>query len=394
MTIKKKSHSYNQQELKHICDMLCENIEELLTSLDVQDYRMCDKMIIGNCPIHLGDNGSALNLYYEGDYYRGNWKCHTQHCENTFKGSIIGFVRGCLSSQKYNWQKPGDKTVSFSETIEFVKDFLNYKEDKNYTKTIVKKQEKSMFIRAINTISEPIKNPLENTENRIGRELASKSLAIPSQYFIDRGFDRNTLIKYDVGECTNPQKEMYNRAVVPVYDDTGQFLVGCTGRSINEICHQCNSYHEDSMDCPDQYNKYKYSKWRHSKNFKTDNYLYNLWSALENIKQTSTVVLVESPGNVWSLESAGINNSVAIFGSSISQKQKAIIDMTGAMNVILIMDNDEPGKIASEKIYDKFCKTHNVTNILISDPYNDLAEMPSHLIKDLICPQILKVNSK
>jgi len=385
MTIKKKSRSYNQNELKHMCDMLCSDIEQLLEALDINDYRICDKMILASCPIHGGDNNSALNLYHAGDYYRGNWTCHTQHCEHVFKGSIIGFIRGCLSHQKYDWQKSGDNTVSFSETIKFVKEFLNYKDNDKALLNIKKNQEKTMFVRAMNEIND---SKIDDVV-RIPRQSAIKSLDIPSKYFLGRGFSAEILKKYDVGECYNDKKEMSHRAVVPIYDEKGEYLIGCTGRSIFEVCEQCGSYHNNNTKCPDDHQKYRHSKWKHSKNFKTDNCLYNMWSAKPHIQSSLTVIVVESPGNVWALENAKIHNSVAIFGSSISHKQKALIDMTGAMNVITIMDNDEAGAIASEKIKNRFCKTHNISNVLLPNHYNDLAEMSKEDIEEYILPQII-----
>lgn len=387
MMIKKKSRSYNQEELKNICDMLCSNIEELLESLDISDYRMCDKMVLTSCPIHGGDNNAALNLYHSGDYYRGNWTCHTQHCEQVFKGSIIGFVRGCLSHKKYDWQKSGDNTVSFNDTIKFIKEFLNYKDNDKTLYDIKKNQEKTMFARAINGIV----NNEQHNNTQILREKAIKFLDIPSKYFLSRGFSEEILKKYDVGECHNNKKEMHDRAVVPVYDDAGKCLIGCTGRSIYEICKLCGSYHNPNNQCPDDYKKYRYSKWKHSKNFKTENCLYNIWYAKTYIQESFTVIIVESPGNVWSLENNGIRNSVAIFGSNISHKQKAIIDMTGAMNIITIMDNDEAGRLAAEKINSKFFKTHNISNITLPDKYNDLAEMSKEDISRYILPEIRKV---
>lgn len=83
--IKKKSRSHSQNELKVLCDALCDNIENVLSSLDLHDYRDNSKMLTMSCPIHGGDNESALNLYYEGDTYRGNWKCRTHQCEKYFK---------------------------------------------------------------------------------------------------------------------------------------------------------------------------------------------------------------------------------------------------------------------------------------------------------------------
>ena len=91
-----KSNSYDQHKLKILSDSLCDNIEELLEILNISEYKLSDKMIAMNCPIHQGDNPSALNLYYVGDSYRGNWKCRTHNCEEIFKPSILGFVRGCF----------------------------------------------------------------------------------------------------------------------------------------------------------------------------------------------------------------------------------------------------------------------------------------------------------
>ena len=65
-----------------------DHIEDLLTYFDLE-YRSNDKMISMSCPIHGGDNSGAINLYVQGDTYRGNWKCRTHGCEKIFKGSII-----------------------------------------------------------------------------------------------------------------------------------------------------------------------------------------------------------------------------------------------------------------------------------------------------------------
>ena len=113
----KQSTSYSQDQLKNLCDLVCDDIERLLQVLEVEDYRLTEKMVFCKCPIHDGDNESALNLYYTGESYRGNWKCRTHGCEETFRSSIIGFVRGVLSRQKYNWSSDGDKTVSFKRAI-------------------------------------------------------------------------------------------------------------------------------------------------------------------------------------------------------------------------------------------------------------------------------------
>jgi DNA primase len=103
--------------------------------------------------------------------------------------------------------------------------------------------------------------------------------------------------------------------------------------------------------------------------------LYNFWFAKEHILETGSVILVESPGNVWKLEENGIHNSVGLFGCSLSDRQKLILDSSGAMNIIILTDNDDAGKKAAEQIQNKCSKTYNILIPKISK--NDIGEMTS-----------------
>lgn len=369
----KQSHSYNQNQLKVLCDQVCDRIDELLDVLDLShDITLNGKMFVGKCPIHNGDNLSAFNLYPDGESYRGNWKCRTHNCEKFFKSSIIGFIRGVLSQKKYQWQTSGDKAVGFDDTIKFIEDFLGKRlKDIKISKS---ETEKRMFSSLVQNIVGETKENIPKVSRRSIRD----SLIIPSQYFIGRGFDSKILDKYDVGLCDKPEKEMYNRAVAPIYDMSGKYMVGCTGRSIFNKCNNCGSFHNPDHECPDESNKWKFVKWKHNYQFKSQNHLYNMWFAKDYILQSTKVILVESPGNVWKLEENGIHNAVALFGSNLSDKQKILLDGSGAMTIISIMDNDDAGQKASEMIFNKCKNTYNVIKISISKP--DIAEMTSEEI--------------
>lgn len=376
-----KSRSYNQQQLKLLSDHLCDDIDNLLDSLNVVDYKMMDRMIVMRCPIHGGDNNSACNLYYKGDSYRGNWKCRTHQCEETFKGSIIGFIRGCLSKQN-GWTGPGDPMVSFNDAVDYAMQFTKKKPAN--LKISRKEIEKTNFVSIVNHIH--TENKQDNDSPKVSRQSIRKNLQIPSPYFLSRGFSSNVLDKYDVGECSVSGKEMYNRAVVPVYDNNHSYMVGCSGRSLFSVCEKCKSYHDITEHCPSDDYRWQYSKWKHNKGFKTQEHLYNLWYAKDYIQQSKSLVLVESPGNVWRLEEAGIHNSLAIFGSVLQDKQKLILDTTGAMSIYILMDNDEAGKKAAGKIYDKCHKTYNIYNIDID--HADVGEMTISEVQEIISPQI------
>jgi 5S rRNA maturation endonuclease (ribonuclease M5) len=333
-----------------------------------------------SCPIHGGDNISAFNLYPEGEKYRGNWKCRTHGCEEVFRSSILGFIRGVLSRQDYGWSKNGDKVYSFDEAVKFAEKFLNQR--LSDIKIDKKHIEKNNFT---NTVSAIVSSGTEEkTINKICRNQVRKSLTIPSKYFISRGFSPEILDKYDIGDCTNNKKEMYNRAVVPIYDADYKYLTGCSGRSVFEKCRLCDHYHEDI--CPIDAELFKNSKWRHSLNFKSQNNLYNFWFAKEHIKSSKQAIIVESPGNVWKLEEAGIHNSVAIFGTNLSNYQKMLLDSSGAMSLIIAMDNDEPGHKAAEIIASKCCKIYNISKLKISKI--DIGDMTTEEIKQEILPQI------
>jgi 5S rRNA maturation endonuclease (ribonuclease M5) len=374
--IKKKSRSHSQNELKVLCDALCDNIENVLSSLDLHDYRDNSKMLTMSCPIHGGDNESALNLYYEGDTYRGNWKCRTHQCEKYFKGSILGFIRGVLSAKKYHWSQDGDTMCSFQESMSFAKSLVSNTLNTEDVMSSIK-QDKNNFARIVDKF---IEQPL--ISNKINRQSVINNIDIPSQYYIDRGFSKDILIKYDVGLCDNPHKPMYNRVVVPIYDDSGKYLVGCTGRSIFNKCDICASYHDPENHCPDKDKQWQYSKWKHSYGFKSQNHLYNFWYAKNHILKEGYAIIVESPGNVWRLEENNIYNSIGLFGCNLSDRQKLILDSSGAMTLFIITDNDEAGKKAAKEIKEKCTNTYRLFFPAISK--SDIGEMTNTEIDEQI----------
>lgn len=382
-TMMTKSHLNDQTKLKIVCDEICDNIESLLDSFDI-DYKINHKMITMCCPIHDGDNPSAINLYPEGESYRGNWKCRTHNCEKIFKGSVIGFIRGLISNKKYGWRKQGDNMCSFKEAVEFATKFIN--KDLSDIKISKVDRDKKQFSCVVNYLSSSKDN---NNSPKINRQQIIKTLNIPASYYVNRGFSSEILTKYDVGLCTNPQKEMRDRIVVPIYDISYQYMVGCTGRSVYEKCESCKSYHNPENNCPDPDDRWKYSKWKHNTDLKSQNHLYNLWFAKDHIMKTHTAIIVESPGNVWKLEENGIHNSVGIFGSSMSDRQKILLDSSGAMNLVLLTDNDEAGQKAAEQIKSKCQNTYRIFIPQISKP--DVGEMTSEEINTEIKPLLERI---
>jgi len=376
---KKKYRSYSQEEIKNICDHLCDNLDEICELFNL-DCRHSPKMLTMCCPIHGGDNPSALNLYHVGEDYKGNWICRTHHCEEIFQPSLIGFLRGILSVTEKNWSKEGDDMYPFNQTLDFALKIL--KKDIKDLKIKKTDREKRIFTKNIHTIAE-VKDKSSHT---ITRNIIRKTLQIPATYYLNRNFSKEILDKYDVGTCNNPNKEMFERVVVPIYDPEYSYMVGCTGRSIHEKCDKCNYYHDSNKECVDGPYAWKYSKWKHNKTFKSKDHLYNLWFAKKYIAKTGIAIIVESPGNVWRLEEAGIRNSVGIFGTSLGDKQKLLLDCSGAMSLVIILDPDDAGMQGIKKIQEKCARTYNIKTINLHN--KDIADMSISEIQNIITPEI------
>ena len=361
---------WNQNKLIKISDILCDNIEDVFDALDIR-VNQASKYYYCKCPIHISDKSGSLMIYPEGHTHRGYWRCVTKGCHSYFKPTIIGFIRGVLSSQKYGWRSKNDKYETFENTLKFIEktfkiDFQNIEVDYEHI-------EKKKFMAQTNW-----NIPMAKNKPLIYRNEVKAKLGKPPTYFIKRGFSKEIMEKYDVGYCDDPKKLMYNRVVVPVYNESGDYLVGCQGRSIFDKCEKCGGYHNPfSAKCAE------FPKWLNSKNFNKKDSLYNYWFSKEYIKKSRTAILVESCGNVWKLEEFGIKNSVGLFGNIITDGQEFLLEKIGCMNIIIILDNDEAGISSTKNIQEKLKQFYNIKSIYING-YNDIAEMDEKDIKKQI----------
>lgn len=362
----------DQEKLNKLTEIVLENLEDIYDFFGVDHHRN-EKIYFSNCFIHGGDNKTALNLYYNADY-RVHYKCRTHECEEHFGSSLLSMIRGGLSHIKYGWEKPGDKAVNFDQTIEFLLDRYNLKFNGLKGQSI--DHGNHDFCRVVNGLTS------EKTKGKITRNFYRSKVEIPSKYYLQRGYSIEVLDQYDVGTCNTYGKPMFNRSVVPIYDQNGETIIGFTGRSIFGQCEKCKSYHDPNKNC------FIFPKWRHTSGFEKEKALYNYHRAIQHVLSSGVIILVESPGNVWRLEESKIHNSVALFGTVLNEPQKQLIDESGALSVIVIMDNDSAGQEASKKIKEKLERTYRVYIIDINK--NDIGEMTTDEVTEDILPWINK----
>jgi hypothetical protein len=337
------------------------------------------------CPIHGGNNPTAFS--YNTKFKK--WSCWTNGCHKD-NNSIYGLIRKILSGKN-------NKEISFLESFDWLRSLLNYKNDNiNSVSTPESKEILSLLNKT------RIKNKIRNNDLEVSNDtfkqfpvsIIDGKLA-ESEYFIDQGFSREVLKKYNVSFCDNPKKPMYMRNYMPVLNDTGETVVGVTGRTIYDECNICGSFHRQGKGCPQDNPQVKfYPKWLHF-GFKKSNILYNSWFANKHIKNTGVAILTEGPKEVLWYEQHNICNSVSIFGLTLSSYQlKKLISM-GTLTLVVGLDNDERGLEAIDKISElssNYFKIINIKDYL--EDVEDIDELSEDKMNNNLIPFLKSLERK
>jgi len=324
------------------------------------------------CPVHGGDKRDGCCIFTNSDY--GLWKCWTNNCHSEYETNVVGFIHGILENE---FQKKLQKYEVIKWIEEFTKTNFN---TANPTDWNLKKESISIA----NTLNRTL---VETTG--ISRNIVRQSLKIPAQFFINRGFSKEILDKYDIGLCTTPGKQFYQRVVAPVYNDEYTMMIGAIGRTLNPKCLICGKHHSNNESCSlSSYGEYQSSKWINSKGFRSEHHLFNYWMAKDFIKTYQTAILVEGTPDILRLEEAGIHIGLGLFGLNLSESQKIKLENTGAINIFIITNNDPPGIEGRYKIQEVLERMYNVIPVVL--PKKDIAEMKIAEVKEFFKPILRK----
>lgn len=341
---------------------LADLVFKTINCFDIKLHEYSDRYV-GSCPVHCGDNPTGFRLFKHGLA----WRCYSHNCHEVFGKNIIGLVRGLLSRERYNWSQHSDKQISWNETYTF----LN-KEFKYISSTSSKEISINLDIQQYH-------------EYEIPRNKIRETLVFPCQFYLDRGINKEILDKYDVGICLNPRKKMFYRAIVPIYDESYKFSIGCLGRSLYPKCAKCNLYHSNRIACPSP-GPY-FIKWRNSK-FDRNNTLYNCWFAKNYILKSHSAILCEGPGDVWKLEQCGIHNSLAICGTELTDNQLLRLGRLKIKKLVLCLDNDDPGILATKNIVEKCKRLFHIEIPKVCGNNKDIGDTEDYIIKERLAEYV------
>ncbi|MCI0559800.1 MAG: toprim domain-containing protein [Nitrososphaera sp.] len=257
----------------------------------------------GKCPIHGGDNPTAFSWKKD----RGFFRCFTHRCERD-GADIFDFV------SKF-------KKCNFVESVKIVRSIVagSYSEDDD-----AKMMDEIAFQKYIknNAPRRRVCQPID----------PSKLKALkPDTYLIGRGFSQAVIDDYRIGYSSNPDSYYYRRTCIPVCDDSG-IIVGITARATFD-------FETEGL-----------AKWIHTSGMPKSEVLFNLNNAKKHILKTHQAILVEGPLDVLKFEMAGIHNSVAVLGSSLSGKQRSLLLENECFDLILAFDADEAGRICANEV--------------------------------------------
>lgn len=368
---------FNTNQVEFIQSRACERISEIFDAIgcdyvERHDYLQCA------CPIHDGNNQRSMFWAIRSRHF----ECKTRGCHRESitgpSSSIFGLVRGAMTNKtKKEW--------GFIDAVNFVAQVLGLEkcdvgestaQDIEIAKIVKQHRRKQSMIQGQ------------------GIPLATIVPYLKSDqvYYPNRGVPPDIIAKYYISFCNTEGKPMYQRAFFPILDKTGRRIVGWSGRSIYSKCSKCDMYHHPRKSlCPTAEYRGLYTKWKHSKGFRSELHLYNIWYAKPWISKTGTVILCEGAGDIWALENAGIRNGVALLGLNMSRQQRLILQNAGALTVICAFDNDEAGQKAMKKLKQDLIHYFRVF-CLTPSTAKDIGEMIGDDILNEICPILDKAS--
>jgi DNA primase len=333
-------------DLKQLKIQLNNNAESIFNELGMNIEIFGDN-IYSKCPVHEhSDNPRAFSF----SKTKGIWKCWTRDCQHEFKNDIFGLIIGALSLKE-------NKDVDFKYALKWVCDLLNIKNEGSSSKKEIKEENTNDdFYNIIDIFSKT------NDIFIPSKIKSSYKIEYPSRYFLSRGFKKETLEFFNIGDCVENSGILRDRAIVPIYSDDGKEIVGFIGRSVKE---------------------YKIPKFLiYPKGFDKRHFFYNYHNAIDKAIEKSCLFILEGQGDVWKLHEHGVVNAVSIFGKTISKEQEDKLLSLPITHLIILTDNDQAGRESKVQIKRQLGRTFRLTFPKMSS--KDVGDMSNDDIEKML----------
>ena len=187
------------------------------------------------------------------------------------------------------------------------------------------------------------------------------------EYLLKKNHNINDLLKsrlVTVNQYDKITDFFSGRILYPIFDQYGQ-VVAFTGRTIDN-------------------REPKYLSLQDSVIYHKGSCLYNFHYLLKN--NIKDVILVEGMHDVFALDAKGINNVVALMGTSITNEQVKLLNKF--KSITLLLDPDQAGQTATEKIKNIFQSQDIEIRIpitkLTKDPDDFFSSLDANKVKEFV----------
>ena len=305
------------------------------------------KNYFGVCPFH-DDHSPSMSVSREKQIYR----CFT--CGAS--GNVLTFVM--------NYENIGfvDALKKLGDKVGIHLDIKSSQKDSKYSEFYdIYKLSTNFYKNNLNSpLGEEARKYLNSrkiTEDMIKTFDIGLSLNDSLSKMLVKKYDSKKLI--DIGlshEYNGKIADLFlNRIMFPIKDLFGN-VVAYSGRKY------------DNSDAP------KYINTKETVIFKKGNVLYNYFDAKEEIRRKKEIIICEGFMEVIRLYSIGVKNVVALMGTSFTSDQLEVIKKL-KVNVVLNLDNDDPGKLAAFQIGETLSKNNINPTVIVFDRYKDTDEL-------------------
>ncbi|MGL2526003.1 DNA primase [Helicobacter pylori] len=279
------------------------------------------------------------------------------------------------------------KKISFTEAVEEIASMYNYPLEYDNDE---EKQEK-----------ERLKEILVFA-NYLFKERILKEPAV-LEYLNRRGINLEKVKDYDLGFCTNEEKEELKKRFNP-YDliASGLFSDANKDRELKIFCNyritfplrdtkgEIVSFSARTCTIKNPRNGAKYINGRDTKIFKKSYILYNLDKARQAITQKKQVILCEGFFDVMSFENFDYHNVICCIGTAFTKEHLNVLSRLNA-ELCFCLDNDLAGLEASIRSVE-MCLLNHITNLsVIKIKDKDFKDMGDYLERNKR-PNLVKIN--
>ena len=167
------------------------------------------------------------------------------------------------------------------------------------------------------------------------------------QYLVDkRNLSEDVIKEFRLGYIPeNVNHQLQGRIILPLFDASGN-LISVTSRLIRQ---------PNETDILPVY-------WHEA--YEKSFYLYGINVAKTFMRKWRFAIVVEGQFDVLQLNESGLQNSVALCSTNLSDFQLAVI-YRYCDEVVLLLDNDQAGNKASDKILKKYTK-HSIDRVSVN----------------------------